>query len=54
MKSSSLSDTSPIDYYATAMEYSDALYGAPIDAQIQNALLLLVFAHQHDVGSKSQ
>ncbi len=44
--------SAPIAYYATAMEYADVFSQPPSDSQIQNTLLLLVFAHQHDIGSR--
>lgn len=40
-------------YYATAIRHADVLSEAPGDGQIQNILLLLVFAHLHGIGSES-
>ncbi|KAH8809453.1 fungal-specific transcription factor domain-containing protein [Xylogone sp. PMI_703] len=48
------SQETPINYYSTAMQYSDTLYDCSPDVQIQNTLLLIVFAHQHDIGIGSK
>jgi hypothetical protein len=44
---------SPIHYYASAIQYAEeVLSQTDGETQIQNTLLLLVFAHQHASGSK--
>lgn len=49
------SSKSPIHYYASAMQYAEeVLSHTDGDTQIQNTMLLLVFAHQHATGSKYQ
>lgn len=48
-----LSSKSPIHYYASAMQYAEEVLSLTDgDTQIQNTLLLLVFAHQHATGSE--
>ncbi|KAL7786678.1 fungal-specific transcription factor domain-containing protein [Trichoderma ceciliae] len=49
------SDKSPIHYYASAMQYAEeVLSHTDGETQIQNTLLLLVFAHQHATGIGSK
>lgn len=49
------SSKSPIHYYASAMQYAEeVLSHTDGDTQIQNTMLLLVFAHQHATGSEYQ
>ncbi|PTB46364.1 hypothetical protein M441DRAFT_127798 [Trichoderma asperellum CBS 433.97] len=49
------SSKSPIHYYASAMQYAEeALSHTDGDTQIQNTMLLLVFAHQHATGIGSR
>lgn len=51
----SSSSKSPIHYYASAMQYAeDVLSHTDGETQIQNTMLLLVFAHQHATGSEYQ
>lgn len=50
-----LSSKSPIHYYASAMQYAEeVLSHTDGETQIQNTMLLLVFAHQHATGSEYQ
>lgn len=49
------SSKSPIHYYASAMQYAEeVLSHTDGETQIQNTMLLLVFAHQHATGSEYQ
>ncbi|KAM6487917.1 fungal-specific transcription factor domain-containing protein [Trichoderma sp. SZMC 28011] len=49
------SSKSPIHYYASAMQYAEEVLSLTDgETQIQNTLLLLVFAHQHATGIGSR
>ena len=49
----SLHDTSPIDYYAAALENTGHMVGLSNMEHIQAILLIMLFSLQHDIGSES-
>lgn len=50
---SGLHDTTPMDYYAAAMQHADHMFKLAGIEQVQALLLVLLFSLQHDVGSES-